>query len=105
MVLAPSPCVYRQRALRSLESVGRPWRMAYTSPSLAGVLAAVRAGLGLTVLPREMVPQGIALFGTAEGLPPLADMDIAILHAHDAPPPVQRLAGHILRSLELREDA
>lgn len=40
LVAAPRPCVYRERAFRALEADGRPWRMAYASPSLAGALAA-----------------------------------------------------------------
>lgn len=105
LVLAPSPCVYRKRALDALDAAGRRWRLAYASPSLAGQLAAVRAGLGASVLPREMVPQGIQLLGAAQGLPDLADMEIAVLHRSDASAPVRRLAEHIQRSLELRDDA
>jgi DNA-binding transcriptional LysR family regulator len=49
LVLMGAPCLFRQRALESLEAAGRPWRVAFTSSSLAGVWAAVAAGLGVTV--------------------------------------------------------
>ena len=56
LVVSPHPCVYRKRALRALDDAGRSWLVAYTSTSLAGAQAAVRAGLGVTVLPAGMVP-------------------------------------------------
>lgn len=56
LVLAPQPCVYRKSALACLDAYGRKWRMVFLSPSYAGVIAAVKAGLGITVLPRTMIP-------------------------------------------------
>src|SRR3569623_1581742 len=45
----PAGCLYRSRAIHALESAGRSWHMAYTSPGLAGIQAAVAAGLGLSI--------------------------------------------------------
>ena len=50
LVVSPEPCVYRKRATDALDAVGRKWRAAYTSTSLAGARSAVNAGLGITVL-------------------------------------------------------
>lgn len=103
LVLAPSPCVYRRRAIAALEAVGRPWRCAYTSPSLAGQQAALRAGLGLTVLPREMAPPDLAVLGPEVGLPPVPDAEIALLRARTAiPPAADQLAQFILSTLDRR---
>lgn len=49
LVLMGAPCLFRQRALDALDAAGRSWRVAFTSTSLAGVWAAVEAGLGVTV--------------------------------------------------------
>lgn len=76
LVLAPAPCVYRQRALDALNREGIRWRMAYTSPSLAGALAAVRAGLGATILPCEMAPKDLAVL---KKFPKLKDAQISLL--------------------------
>jgi DNA-binding transcriptional LysR family regulator len=84
LIVAPSPCVYRRRAIAALETGGLGWRIAYTSPSLAGQHAALRAGLGVTVLPREMVPQDLHVIGAGDGLPHLADTEIALLRAKGA---------------------
>jgi len=101
LVVSPHPCVYRKRAQTALDSVGRRWRIAYTSTSLAGTQAAVQAGLGLTVLPKAMVPPGLRLMGPAEGLPRLAETEIALCRAPGTlSRPADRLAGHIVTSLE-----
>lgn len=104
LVAAPSPCVYRKRAIAALDAVGRSWRAAYTSPSLAGQLAALRAGLGVSVLPREMVPGDLTVL--TDDLPVLSDAEIALLRASTAvPPAAERLADFILTSLDRRDAA
>jgi DNA-binding transcriptional LysR family regulator len=81
LVLSPSPCVYRRRAVSALDAAGMPWDIAYTSPSFAGTVAAVRAGLGVTVLPRAMVPDNLEILDTATGWPALPEVEIALLAA------------------------
>jgi DNA-binding transcriptional LysR family regulator len=101
LVLAPVPDVYRKRALASLDAIKRPWRIVYTSPSLAGLQAAVKAGLGITVLPKEMVPPGFVLLGPEHELPPLPDTEIVLYRAPGAlPRAAELLAEHIVHSLE-----
>lgn len=100
LVLSPQPCVYRKRALSALDATARPWRIAYTSTSLAGTLAAVEAGLGMTVLPKDMVPAGLRVLGDEAGLPDLADTEIALLRAPRLSPAARRLADHIVHALE-----
>jgi DNA-binding transcriptional LysR family regulator len=101
LVLAPVPDVYRKRALASLDAAKRRWRIVYTSPSLNGLQAAVRAGLGLTVLPKEMVPTGFVFMGPEQGLPPLPDTEIVLYRAPGAlSRAAELLAEHIVHSLE-----
>jgi len=103
LVLAPSPDIYRRRALAALDAANRPWRIVYTSPSLTGVQAAVRAGLGLAVLPKEMVAPGLVVAGAAAALPELPDTELALYRAPGtASKAVDMLAEHIVRSLEQR---
>jgi DNA-binding transcriptional LysR family regulator len=104
LVAAPSPCVYRKRAIVALEALGRPWRVAYTSPSLAGQHAALRAGLGVTVLPSEMAPEDLTVLGDADGLPKLADTEITLMRAKTMPIAAERLASFIYTVLS-EEDA
>ncbi|MGB3740118.1 MAG: LysR family transcriptional regulator [Pontixanthobacter sp.] len=101
LVASPLPCVYRSRAGDALRNAGRNWRVSYTCGSLAGSLAAVRAGLGLAVLPKDMVPADIAIVDP-EGkyLPKLADTEIALLEPGQISAPVQRLRDLIILELE-----
>ena len=78
-------CIFREQSLEALESAGRPWRVAYTSTGLAGLLAAVRAGLAVTVLTPSMFEPGLRALGEAEGLPPLPAVDIALHRAPGRP--------------------
>ncbi|NCC21360.1 MAG: LysR family transcriptional regulator [Alphaproteobacteria bacterium] len=100
LVLSPAPCIYRARALAALDRVRRPWHIAYTSPSLAGTVAAVRAGLGITVLPATMVPQGLSPVKGTLKLPHLADSEIALIKQDTMPQAGRVLAAHIVSSLE-----
>lgn len=100
LIAAPRPCVYRERAIRALEGAGRSWRMAYASPSLAGVLAALRAELGAAILPRQMVAADLSVLGAAEGLPPLDDTEIALRRASILSKPAARLAEAIVEALD-----
>jgi DNA-binding transcriptional LysR family regulator len=86
LVLAPAPCVYRARALQALASAAHGADVVYSSPSETGQVAAVRAGLGWTVLPRRRVPADLAI-GDARW-PPLREAAICLLS-------VSRLTGAV----------
>ena len=100
LVVSPEPCVYRRRAVAALEAIGRDWRIAYTSTSLAGSQSAVNAGLGITVLPREMVPPYLTAITDDPALPPLYDTEIALIEAPGLSSTAHRLAQHIVAALE-----
>ncbi|MGG5821605.1 LysR family transcriptional regulator [Falsiroseomonas sp. HW251] len=95
LVLSPAPCVYRRRAVGALDQAGLPWDIAYTSPSFAGTIAAVRAGLGVTVLPRTMVPDELIGLDADAGWPALPEVEIALLAAPRADPAARALASFI----------
>lgn len=103
LALAPAPDVYRKRALASLQALNRDWRIVYTSVSSEGLQAAVRAGLGITVLSKDTIPPGLKIVGVEHHLPQLPDSEIAL---YRAPGKLSRaaemLAEHIIHSLEIR---
>ncbi len=98
LVVSPTPCVYRKRATEALDKARRNWRIAYTCGSLAGSLAAVRAGLGVTVLPKDMVPPGLHVID-GRTLPDLKDTEIALLHRERLSVPARRLMEHVIKCL------
>lgn len=98
LVVSPTPCVYRKRATEALDRAGRSWRIAYTCGSLAGSLAAVKAGLGIAVLPKDMVPPSLHVID-GRPLPDLKDTEIALLHRERLPVPAQRLMEHVIKCL------
>ena len=85
LVCAPRPCVLRAFATERLDQEGREWRIAFSSGSLAGNLAALRAGLGIAPLPNEMVPADLAIV-ERPGLPTLPEIETAMLAAADLSP-------------------
>lgn len=82
LVLSPQPCVYRARAIQSLEMLNRKWRIVFSSHSYAGTVAAVKAGMGITVLPRNMVPHDLQVMRSVKQLPGLDDTHISLLKHH-----------------------
>lgn len=100
LIVSPQPCVYRKRAMGALNALHRAWRCAYTSTSLAGTQAAVRAGLGIAVLPREMCPDFLTPLGRDSGLPALDDTEIALIEAQGASLTAHLFAQHIAAALE-----
>ena len=98
LIIAPAPDIYRKRALGALQDAGIGFRASFTSPSLAGQMAALRAGLGVGVLPRAMAPRDLAVIGSP--LPALTDSEIALVSARGKGGPAALLAQEVLRALE-----
>ncbi|WP_247877480.1 LysR substrate-binding domain-containing protein [Azospirillum agricola] len=72
LALFDPPCSFRTAALDALAAAGRASRVAVTSPSLAGLRAAVEAGVGLTVRTRHSLTGPLlADVGAELALPPL----------------------------------
>jgi len=101
LVCSPKPCVYRHRATSALDAAGRSWRVAYSCGSLAGNLAALRAGLGLAVLPRDMVPHDMLVVDEARhALPSLSDTEIALVTQQHLSSPALRLRDYVQHEIE-----
>ena len=85
-------CLYRNRAIHALEGAGRAWHLAYTSPNLAGIQAAVSAGLGVSILPDVAILPEHRVLGRRDGFPPIPATELALVAAPGATPAVRRLA-------------
>lgn len=98
LVLSPEPCVYRASALKSLENAGIRWRTAFISPSYAGVIAAVNAGMGITALPHTMRPVGLEIIQESF-LPRLPDIHVSLLKQTNKNECLQSLEDFLLKKL------
>lgn len=98
LVLSPQPCVYRASALQSLENAGIRWRTVFISPSYAGIIAAVNAGMGITALPRTMIPDTLQVI-QEDFLPLLPDIHVSLLKQTDKDECLQSLEDFLLKKL------
>src|SRR5260370_24349532 len=87
-----APCAFRQSGISALDAAGMPWRVTFTSPSLAGLWAAVDAGLGITLRTAASKPAHLEGFGARSGLPRLPVTELS-LHTAGRPlaPAIQQL--------------
>ncbi|MBW8354338.1 MAG: LysR family transcriptional regulator [Pseudomonas sp.] len=78
LVAFPVGGLYRQEMLHHLEVGGWPWRIAYSSASLASVCSAVAAGLGISLLPVRVLGKGHRMLEAASGLPDIQGVRLAL---------------------------
>jgi DNA-binding transcriptional LysR family regulator len=91
----PAGCLYRARAIHAIESAGRPWHMAYTSSSLAGIQAAVAAGLGLSILSEMAIQSDHRVLTAKDGFAPIDKTEVALVVSPSASPATLRLADRL----------
>ena len=72
-------CFCRSWACNGLDALGRDYRIAYTSPSLSAIMAAVSAGLAITAQLQSLITPDLQIIGEAEGLPALPSASIVLL--------------------------
>ena len=100
LALLPQGSIYRQRALEALGSSGLQWEIRSVCDSIAGLQAAVFAGLAVSVFPRCAVVPEIRCLGDADGLPQLPPIEL-MLHRknHNLSDAAEQLAQYIAREL------
>ena len=97
LIAYQAPSLSRMYAIRSLESVGRMWRITCNVKEVNGVLAAVRAGIGIAVFPQSLIPPDLAQVSANYELPELGDVDFSLLDNPSAPRgPIDALTAAIL---------
>jgi len=91
----PAGCLYRAGAIHAIEAAGRSWHMAYSSSSLAGIQAAVGAGLGLGILSEIAILPNHRILTAKDGFAPIDKTEMALVAAPDASPATLRLADRL----------
>jgi len=78
LILLEPPCFFRSAALQSLERSAIEWRLAVSSPGLAGLWATALAGIGVTVRSELALPPDLVNVGPILGLPILSHFGVHI---------------------------
>jgi DNA-binding transcriptional LysR family regulator len=99
LVLSPTPCVYRGNVIDSLDKHHLNWRLVFSSPSYAGKMAAVRAGLGITAIQRSMIPGDLDRLDE-DFLPKLNDIHVSLLKKKEHNKAIESLEFFILKKLK-----
>lgn len=80
LVLLDDPSPFRDMVLSTLNEANIPWRLAYVASTLAAVRAAVKAGLGVTARPVEMMSPDLRVLSGNDGLPPLPETEYLLCY-------------------------
>jgi DNA-binding transcriptional LysR family regulator len=95
LVLCTMPCGIRERAIDLLEKAQIPWRLTFSSPSLSGLKAAVRAGLGITLRGESFLDRGLVRLSGGPKLPEAPPLQIVCAIAPQSSPAAMALAQYI----------
>jgi DNA-binding transcriptional LysR family regulator len=99
LVIYKQPSLTRNRAVAALEAMNRPFRVTCTVQGVNGLLAAVRAGLGVAVFAGSLMPDDLVELPSSAGLPDLSEVDHVLLKSpRAAAQRVDALTQAILRS-------
>ncbi|MDW3688111.1 LysR substrate-binding domain-containing protein [Cupriavidus sp. CV2] len=98
LILADEPSLFRKLALDALKEAGVPWRTAYFAPSLIGIKAAIRAGLGITARSIDLLGADMRVLGDKDGLPRLPDVTYYLWARPNAANPVARQVFSMLKT-------
>ncbi|WP_022963991.1 LysR substrate-binding domain-containing protein [Halopseudomonas pelagia] len=81
-------CFCRDWACNALDTMGRDYRVAYTSPSLSAIMAVVSAGLAITAQLQSLIPADMRILGQEDGLPSMPSASIVLLRNAQTRSPV-----------------
>ena len=71
LVVLPSPCNFWKIATESLDKVNLKWDILFTGTSIANIRAAAQAGMGLSILPKGALKDGLKIAPSHLNLPEL----------------------------------
>lgn len=97
LITYQAPSLSRQMAIDALEGAGRTWRITCNTRDVNGVLAAVRAGIGMAVFPYSLIPGDLVKVSNRFDLPALGDVDyVLVANPAAAREPVEALTSAIM---------
>ncbi|MCP5086350.1 MAG: LysR family transcriptional regulator [Rhodobacteraceae bacterium] len=95
LALSAQGCPWRAAALKSLEEADVPYRIAYTSETGAGQLAAVQADLAIAPLPASMIMDGYQKLTAKHGLCGIGPYQLRLQEAPGLSSAAEAFAMHV----------
>jgi DNA-binding transcriptional LysR family regulator len=100
LAMLPEGNLYRDYALAALNQIGRPWRIACISESIAGMQAMALADAAVIVLAQSVTVNGLRRLDAEDGMPPLPDVDLVLWQRGPGRmPAADRLAAYIAKDV------
>jgi DNA-binding transcriptional LysR family regulator len=87
--------------LEELDRAGRPWTLVLQSAGTAGIVAALDAGLAITIFPEFNLPDSLKALGVAEALPALPDFEFVLRRSRNSSLAADHLAEMIVNFFQL----
>jgi DNA-binding transcriptional LysR family regulator len=100
VAVANEKCKWRVRSVSALSHAGIVHKVAYSSASAAGQLAAVAADLAVAPLPVSLETPSVVRLGPEAGLPELGTYRIAFIWQDTSNACVRALADHVVASFD-----
>ena len=102
LAVYPPNCRWRQVALDHLDRAGRSWNVVLQSAGTAGILAAVDAGIAITIFPEcVLVSNTLKSLGLAEALPALPDFEFVLRRNGEESLAAEQLVESIISRFQL----
>lgn len=78
LVKVDGPSIFRKLGQEALDAASLPYTLRYSSSSLIGIRAALRAGLGVTARGVEQLDASLRVLGPSDGMPVLPDLTYSL---------------------------
>jgi len=99
LIVYQAPSISRSAGVQALERAGLAYRLTCTVRGVLGVVAAARAGLGLAIFARSLVPDDLVELPASTGLPDPGEIDLVLLtNPRSATEPAEALTAAIIAS-------
>lgn len=91
LIVYPQGCIYRKYITKALNKHNIPWRVVYCSSSLLGIQSAIKAGLGISAVATNAIPNKFRSAEQLDGLPSLGKVTIGLNYDEASIPPAATL--------------
>lgn len=101
----PEGCEYRNRMTKVLQAREVAWRIAFTSPDIAGIQEAVVSGIGVSAVTHATMSEGMRILTTRDGFPKLDKIRVGLFYKNSRLPQAGlELSNHIISCLNKSTD-